>query len=253
MRGVRSQPWIRAVLLVAAIVAVLVALRVWAYRPPSVPYVWGLEGRPADAPIPRLAAWARGDLGDRTPATLLTLLWLPDALIAAASVAVLVALVLLLARPGLGRRSVARLARLNWRLRTAMIGVAVIALALGAWQRWASLQATSERHGALEAEARRLAEHARATGETARGILRSYERFGDGAPPGVDAAGFARQRERYRQLAAYDEQVPALLRDAAYHAELKEKFRRAAAHPWLPVGPDPPPPRPRDPEPPPGS
>ena len=106
----------------------------------------------------------------------------------------------------------------RFRLRTLLVAVAVVALALGAGmilQRQSILRRTAAYHERME----------RVQAAKVRGI--------------ENLARAATTPELAAETRA-DAMVEA--RIGAHHARLKQKYRRMSTRPWLPVAPDPPPP-----------
>ncbi len=116
--------------------------------------------------------------------------------------------------------------RLRWRVRSMLISVALVAIGLAAW---VALERRSEHFTHLAAY------HLQAHGELvdqAGGPLQCLQLEGDEALEAVMEGTFAaRGKQEYLAYKA-----------STYHWDLFEKYRNAAARPWLSIEADPPPP-----------
>jgi tetratricopeptide (TPR) repeat protein len=237
----------RAALIAPAIVADLLALWVWGARPTRVYSDWlGLVGRPEAAPLRRLRSWSEGERAPWTPAGLLSLFRPTELLMAVALLASLVALVLLLSAPWLGRRRGAWLAapvrapHLRWRVRTALLATAILGVFLGweivAWRTWRLRTGYLQRaYQCAEMESRY--ESWRREDEKRLAKIEALPAAAWGFATHTDvarAAARAASRDRLRRNSAY-----AAAMSAAY-ARLRRKYEHAADHPREPVSPDPP-------------
>jgi hypothetical protein len=140
----------RSLLTPLVIVADLLALWVWAARPPRVYSDWlGLVGLPFDAPIFRLFAWAREENAPRTPSGCVSLfqtdeLFIGGVLLLALGL-LIVPLVASSCRSRLGLRlalpvRLPRFVSFRFRVTTALMAIAIFGLYLGweidAWRTW---------------------------------------------------------------------------------------------------------------------
>ena len=132
-----------------------------------------------------------------------------------------------------------RLPRVQFTVRRMMVSVAVVAVLVAnveLMRRHVVSRALATKHAAMQAEleaARRLAE------ERAKWVELLAERGEVEAPtsfPLIDPLAGATTLSEVRALST------RYAKQAAYHAQLRRKYERAAARPWLPIEPDPPPP-----------
>jgi tetratricopeptide (TPR) repeat protein len=133
----------RRVLIPLMIVADLLALWVWGSRPPRVYSDWlGLVGRPEEAPIVRLRNWAVEQSAPLSPSGVVSLFETEELVVVGMLMFILLFLVVLLtvSRSGKSWRflsaSQVRLLRLlpvRFRVRTALIAIAILGLYLG-WE-----------------------------------------------------------------------------------------------------------------------
>ena len=128
----------------------LFALWIWAARPLRIySYMLGLVGTADDAPIPRFVRWATGIKGPRTPSGFVALFESGELFFGVVFLAALSLLILIL----VGRRaespvwqrlsarfSLAKAIAVRFRVRTALVAIAVLALYMGweihAWRTW---------------------------------------------------------------------------------------------------------------------
>jgi len=125
----------------------------------------------------------------------------------------------------------------RFRVRTFMIAVAVVGLVCAATGRFRQLRTIYGQRAAMHAS---KGLWANTTGRWTRitaPVQFSDESDQDGvwAPPPPQSPAEARlEGERIEQ------QMRAADRECDYHAKMQKKYEYAAAHPWLPVPPDPP-------------
>jgi hypothetical protein len=246
----------RFVLTPLLILADLVALWIWAVRPPRVYSDWlGIPGEPWDAPIVRLFAWASEESAPRTPSGFFSLFEAGELFVGGALLFALILLIVPIAmriwrgRLGLRLSSPVRIPRavsVRFRVTTALIAIAIVGLYLGweinAWRTWrlrsdyllrASVAGREEdvnrswlRSREIEVIAleknRFPATESSSPGE---GYYRSKAAF---------AAARTRTTARYREEISYHSAMIEAL------AARRRKYERAAANPWAAVAPDPP-------------
>jgi hypothetical protein len=146
MRLTRAQLASLRFLATGLIAALVFALWVWATQPPRIYSQWiGFDGLPSNSPSSRVVAWARWSRGPRTPSGFLALFDVSELIFSGALLMALVLLVLFLLAPAeidgpMWRRLSAKLGALRFRMRTALILVAILGVYLcweiQAWRAW---------------------------------------------------------------------------------------------------------------------
>jgi hypothetical protein len=132
MRLTRAQfAWLKLPI-IGLIAADLFAIWVWATRPPRIYSDWlGLNSLPSNTPFARLVSWARWDAGPRTPSGFLALFDLGELAFSGVLVLAPILLILFLLSPPeadtqIWRRLSAKVGPLRFRMRTALVLVAII-------------------------------------------------------------------------------------------------------------------------------
>jgi hypothetical protein len=146
IRLTRAQFVSLKLLITGLIAADLVAIWVWATRPPRIYSDWlGLGGYRSDAPFPRLVTWAGWNNGPLTPSGFLALFDLGELVFSCVLVLALILLILFLLSPreadaSMWRRASAKFGAPRFRMRTAFALIAIIGVYLGweirAWRTW---------------------------------------------------------------------------------------------------------------------
>jgi tetratricopeptide (TPR) repeat protein len=247
-----QRPWVLAKRLLTAIsiVLILIALAIWTIRP-SPFYEWlGAEGLiNIGTPLSVLRDWADGGHAPMTPFGFLTLFPRSDLFILAALVAALGILLVLLPSqwrdlPGLSWLSMPirlfRVPRLGMRVGTTMILIAILGLDLGwenvAWRNWRLRERylrQASGYGSSEGQwmgAMRQAESRLARLEAETSVAPEEASW----TPAARAAEKAYSRDQWRRDSAN------AASQAAYFAELRRKYERAATELSRTVPPDPP-------------
>ena len=247
-----ARRWIIAI----SIVLVLLGLVIWTIRPSPFGEWLGAEGMSnSGTPLSILRTWANGRLAPMTPTGFITLFPLSDLLILLALLAALCGLLVLLPTHWRNRQaeswstrsiSLARLPRIGMRVRTAMILIAIIGIDLGweivAWKNW-RLREQYRGRAAMHGQQEDRWRESLLTAESQLASLgaETSARPEDTETPAARAALRAFSRDRLHQQSAFASS------HAAYSAELRRKYERAAADPLSPVPPGPPPPSEREP------
>lgn len=125
----------------------------------------------------------------------------------------------------------------RFRVRTLMIAVAVVGLIGAATGRFWQLRTLYSRRAAMHASKELWANTTGRWTRITAPIQFSDESDRDGVwvpPPPRSPAEVRLEDERIEQ------QMRAADRECHYHAKMQKKYEYAAAHPWLPVPPDPP-------------
>ncbi|MGO9913675.1 MAG: hypothetical protein ACLQIB_03030, partial [Isosphaeraceae bacterium] len=239
IRLTRAQFASLKLLITGLIAADLFAIWVWATRPPRIYSDWlGLDGFRANAAFPRLVAWAGWNDGPRTPSGFLALFDLGELVFGGVLVLALILLILFLLSPRetdapMWRRMSAKVGALRFRMRTALVLIAIIGVYLGweihAWRTWR-----------LRSDYRTQAEQASTAAKSNLSALRSIREeraYIHGSERTDDSA----RRVYYRSKAAAasgvavkdlkKQEVDALLAKLIANTEGKRKYQRAAANP----------------------
>jgi tetratricopeptide (TPR) repeat protein len=241
----------RRFLTAMSIVVILLALVIWTVRPSPFSDWLNASGLGNnDPPLATLRDWFNGRYAPMTPTGFVTLFPIPDLFLLGALLTALCVLLVLLPTQWRNQRagswssrarSLFRLPRIGVRVRTAMILIAVIGIDLGwelvawknwrLWERYRGQAVAYARQEGQSLEALHRAEIQLASLDTETSVPAK-----DTETPAARAADKAFSRDRLQQVSAY-----ASIQ-AAYFAELRRKYKRAAADPSRPVPPDPPPP-----------
>jgi hypothetical protein len=247
-------------LITLLIAADLFALWVWATRPPLIYSEWlGLVGFTAEAPIPRLVAWANWEDGPRTPSGCLALFETGEVFFAAVFVFALVLLILILLAPRrterpLWRRlsapiSLVKACAVRFRVRTALALIAIFGLYLGweiqAWRTW-QLRSNYSNQAALAANGE---ERTLSILKSRREQLAKVDQFVSSELADLSSRGFYRSKialaaERLANKHRGEREISFLWATAVAHSDRRRKYERAAADPWSPVAPEEPLPAP---------
>ncbi len=241
-----AKRWIIAM----SIIMIFVALVIWTIRPsPFSEWLGSAELSNFSTPLSILRAWADDRLAPMTPIGFITLFPLFDLLILAALLTALCILLVMLPTQWRNQQtgswwtrpvSLHRLPRIGIRVRTAMVLIAILGLDLGweivAWRSWRLRQKYLGQAGS----------YGRSEAHWRDGILQSELQLAglDREAPALaedsrTPAARAAQRAYSRDLWQRESQHAS--REAAYYAELRRKYERAAADLPTYVPPDPPP------------
>ena len=244
------------------IAADLAALWIWATRPTRIYTDWlGLPGIPDESPIRRLLAWAHWESGPRTLSGCVYLFEAGELFFGAVFILALIILVMTLLprRPAspFWRRmsapfSVARFVAVRYRVRTALVAIAILGLYLGweihGWRTWRMRSFYLQRaDSASERENQTRAQLQSKQQELAKLMKTDDSQLSELSAPNLGfyrskaahAADRRANRDRLNREIAYFS-----ARIAAY-AERRTKYENAAANPWAPVDPDQPIPEPQ--------
>jgi hypothetical protein len=233
-------------LITALIAADLFAIWVWATRPPRIYSDWlGLTAFRADTPFRRLVAWAAWDDGPRTPAGFLMLFDPIELVFSGVLLLALVLMTLFLLSPRetdgtIWRRMSAKAGTLRFRMRTALVLLAIIGVYLSvevhAWRTWR-----------LRSDFKRQASQASLGVNSSLSTLRSIREERRAYDPGLERKDESARRVviRSRNAAARGiavedlkrQEVDLLLAKLVAFTELKLKNERAAANPLDSVAP----------------
>ncbi len=245
----KSWTWLIPVMIAAD----LVALWIWATRPPRI-YTdrLGLPGLPAEAPIRRLLAWARWQSGPRTLSGCVYLFEAAELFFGAVFILALILLLVTL----LVRRSdnpiwrqmsapirLARVVAVRYRVRTALAAIALLGLYLGweihGWRTWRMRSLYLQRAGSASAGENQNRARLQSTQkqlaklmETDLSLLSELSAPGFYRSKAAHAADRRANRDRLnREIANFSARIDA-------YAQRRTKFENAAANPWGPVEPD---------------
>ncbi len=246
MRLTRAQFASLKLLVTGLIAADLFAVWVWATRPPHIYSDWlGLTGFPSDAPFLRVLAWAAWDDGPRTPSGFLALFDPAELTFSGVLLLALVLLTLVLLSPRetdapMWRRMSVKVGALRFRMRTALVLLAIIGVYLGwevhAWRTW-RLRSDYRRRAALASRGVDSYLSTLRSVREERPYFHGSER-GDVSDRRVASRS---QAAAARGIAVEDlkrQEVDLLLAKLVADTERKLKYQRAAANPLDSVAPD---------------
>jgi hypothetical protein len=230
---------------VLALVSTLLALTACATRPARLyserlGVGLGFVGRPQEAPVQVVRHWSYGYLAPLTPAGLVSLLEPLDVLVGLSllTAAVLLTTALVARRRGRPEGTAGQAAFGRFRVRTALLGVAVIGIYLGweleSWRSWRLSRGFlgRARHYA-ESEALYTKNVGQIKAELGSLAPSPAPMPGDTRTAEARAAARAFRREHLRRQLAFAEAMVSVL------TPLKDKYTHAARHPRAPVSPDP--------------
>jgi tetratricopeptide (TPR) repeat protein len=234
-------------LLIAGFIgADLFAAWVWATRPTRIYSDWlGLSGPRSDSPFSRVVNWAAWNDGPRTPSGLVALFDLGEFVFAAVLLFGLFLLIVFLLSPRktetpMWRRMTVKIGALRFRMRTAVVLIAIIALYL-------SWEIGAPRTWRVRSEYLRKAQQAARGVESNLPTLREIredrpDRVRRGASFDPARRDLQQRRAAAASAVAFEElkqpEVDLQLARLVFFTELKHKYEQAANDPWKPVAPD---------------